>query len=372
MIKNTKSNLLDCYITSFGEDTLKTAIKNARGLQNKNKITQVTSPLMKHLLEYVVEDDKGNLSVLSVSPELSVERMHFILCASLLKNLQAEIDASPKYKKEVIRGLLSDGFGTYYSQLNELIVGGFYKHLGQSIKFNDNTKGLPDVDIIGQPFATDAKLFKNNRIALDIAINASRVEIENAFKDIKDEVLTFYMFTHDIKKIRESLRKFAESNKKNTFTAYQDDACIVSRFDSSQDTEAIQLVNPAQNLYIGVKANWPMDEAVVEYKNTVDKATQQALKADKKSLPWILFLQDANKYAAEMTVIRVFGKFHLQFADDDDIDKVVNYSFALNGDGKFSGAVDVFQIGNNTLGINQDNFMEYLQKLLSFREILTR
>lgn len=367
-----KSNMLDCFTSALGADELKLAISNARRLQNANKIVQVTSPLMKYLLEYTDQDKDDVLIIKPTKTAFTIERMHFVLCASLLKNLQIEIEANPKYKKEVIRGLLSDGFGTYYSQLNELIVGGFYKHIGQNIVYNDNTHGLPDIDIKNQPFASDVKLFKNNKIALDIAINSSRVELEDAFKNIKNEMLTFYMLTHDINKIRASLIKFAEGIKNDSFTAYRDDVCIVARFDSSQDTEAVQLVNPANNLYVGIKASWPMDEAVVEYRNTVTKATQQALKANKKSLPWILFLQDANTHAAEMTIVRIFGGFHLEFADDEDIDKVVNYSFALSGDGKFSGVVDIFQIGNNTLGINQDNFMEYLQSLLAFKEVLSK
>jgi hypothetical protein len=362
--------MLTCYVDTLGDEVLRVAISKARLLQNTNKIIQVTNPLMKYLLEYTEENEAGKLVVKPMGAVYTSERMHFVLCASLLKNLQSEITINTRYRKEIVRGLLNDGFGVYYSQLNELIVGGFYKYLGLNIVFNENTHGLPDIDILDHPFASDVKLFKNNKIALDIAVNSSQVDLERAFRDIKNEILTFYMHTHDIKKMRESLSKFAKGVKHDSFTAYRDEVCSVVRFDSSEDTAAIQIVNEAQNLKIGIKANWPMDEAVVEYKKTVDKATDQALKANKKSLPWIMFLQDANQHAAEMTVVRLLGGFHLQFIENDNIDKVVNYSFSLNGEGKFSCAVDVFQIGENTLGINQDNFMKYLQTLLSPREVI--
>lgn len=364
------SNILDCILKTLGHDAVRNMIRVGKDANNSNRFVQVSNPVLRYLINTTYEDKSGNLLLKRQNVPFDSDRMHYLVVGSLMKDLEAEINKNQKYLKETIRGLLNVGAATYYSQLNELIVGGFYKTLKLQIVFNDNTNGLPDIDVLSMPFATDVKLFKNNRINLDIAINESRKEIEAAFKNIQNETLTFYMLTHEIKKLRSSLILFSKKIKNGVFTAYQDENCIVSRYDSSQEEDVVKLFNKEDDLYIGIKANWPMDESVEEYRKTVDKATEQALKADKLSLPWILFLDDANRHGSEMTVIRIFGKFHLEFADNPQIDKVINYSFSLKGEGKFGFIVDPFEIGRNTLGINQENFGKYLSSLLSFKELL--
>ena len=367
-----KSNLLKSFVNLLGERETISAIKTAIALDKSKKIVPITNPVMSFLVEVSSFED-GNIKYnLRKTPNQSEYKL-FNFIAHLFEELNAEISLNKNYLDEVRRGVFGNDAGPFYSVLNELITAAYLKSLGKNIKFNSSKEsGMPDVEVEDVVFASDAKLFPNNRLQLDAAINESRDVLEQVFKGLKNEVIVIFVFNPNRKSIKSSLIEFSKVFDGKTLN-YLDENIHIIPINPEYEGD-LQLFNQKNNLLINFQANWSADQPIEKFKESILKSVRQSKKAGKMAGTFSMFPADARRHGIEMTAFRFFGGGHQLVVDNrEDIYFILTYSLEYDKKTKqFAAVVDVFELGQNIYGISKDSFLKFLEDSLSVQEVVIK
>jgi len=292
------------------------------------------------------------------------------MVGKLLNDLNEEIIANPSYRAEVKRAILSNQEGQMLSVLNELIVAGYYKSLGKSVKLNSSREsGMPDIELMDTPYASDVKLFPNKRLQLEAMVNTTRSEIYEAFKHFPSESILIFVFSPLKADFKVSIAQASNQIKSSNVLHYRDDALDIVNAPLNYFGGDMVLRLENENTMIYLQASWPMDNAITELKQSVAHSIAQAWNADKKAITWVMFPKDARRSGIEITALRFSGAGSEIMSENPNLYVMPVYSIDVN-EGRVGFMFDIHQTGSNTFGISKETFESFAQGMINIPEIL--
>lgn len=363
-----KTDTLQKYINIFGENVLISSIRKAKLKKSPENIIEITNPVMRFLVNttYIKGDRLYTHKELVVPP---IDYSYFRAVSALFDDLADEITANPSYKSQIAEKLLHTGSGPMLSAFNEIMVAGYCKSIGLKIFLNSSRdKGKPDIDLVDYPFAIDAKVFPNNRLLLEAIINQSAKNIIDAVKLVRNQGLLISIFEPDKKKFHKSLSNLADAFKDTSIGKYSDDTISALIMDNSYAGADFHVTVHPQKVNVFFQACWDMAPAIEDAKASINTAIKQAKTLGKQAIPWIMVPRDAGRNGIEVQTLRFIAKFHEYVTNNEAIYIMPVYSFEFEAN-KFTSIFDVFQMGNNILGINDSTFQKFIRNLMSRQEM---
>lgn len=367
---DAKTNTLQKYIDVFGEPELISAIKKIQQKQLKGDTVGVTNPVMRFLIHtnYVKRGKLYARTGMRVPPE---DYSYFRLVSAVLADLTSEITQNKSYVKQLAGKLLGSQSGPMLAALNEILVATYYKYLGIKVTLNSSEQaGAADIDLVDLPFATDTKMFRNNRLLFEAIINESFGSIVDAAKLVNNQGLLLNVFEPNKKNFQKSMKELAKAFAADaTIGRYEDSTLFATIIDNDYPGADFHINVQPQNVNVFFQASWDMGPLIEGLRNKeIEKAVKQAKVLSKQAIPWIMVPRDANRNGIEVQVLRFEGKFHQYVFDHKDIFIMPVYSLEFSGEG-IAVIMDVYQTGSNTLGVNAETFQSFIKDLMSRPEL---
>jgi hypothetical protein len=371
-----KTNTLFHYVEVFGEKELISAINNAESKAAKDRMSKVTNPILRFLIHTTkIEGQKlhANFSAQGIYYDHSI----FNFTSSLLKILSRDIKANSRYHAELKRQFLGMGEGPALSGISELTAAAFYKTRGHKIILSASTdKGKPDVDILGSPYATDAKLFPNQRLKLNATVNESGKQIHECFHGSANGTILVMLLKSDKSEFKKSLKLLGVELKKGSFSYYRDTnivALVIDAVDSNRYQAgdiSITVIN--RNLSIVFQAGWSMDEPVAEFQKSLTVSAAQAKSIKKRAITWLMIPGDASRHAMEMQMLRYVTGTDAVVQAGNNLEGLVVFSIDEDKSkpNSFNSAVDIYGTGPTDLGITKESLSKFLSEALLIKEVL--
>lgn len=365
-MKNRISSLQK-YIDVFGETELITSLNKARKVQKPDSIVRVTNPIVRFMLNTTYLSG-GKLYSKKTGNYPPGDYGYFKITASLLDNLKVEILSNESYRKQLRVKMLHPQQASMMTALNEIIAAGYYKDLNIKVKlYSNEDRNKADIDLVELPFASDAKLYPNNRLLLEAIVNKSAKEMKVMANTILNQGLLISVFNPHARSFQQSVsemaRQFNEDPYKGTYNDENISATIIHNDYKAYD---FSIRVPNRNINFFIQASWDMAPSIDAFKISVEKAVKQAKALSKKTIPWVLVPRDANRSGIEVQMLR-FAKIHQFVEENEDIYIMPVYGFEFV-DGKISMIFDVFQTGQNTLGIRVETFQLFLLELYNRKD----
>ena len=364
-----RTNILHHYISEFSEAELVRVTNAANSHSSTVHIRTITNPVVRFLAASTRVSGSKIYCNFAIQPD-KYEHMMFNMVGKLLKDLSVEIEANPSYKAEVKRALLSNQEGPMLTVLNELIVAGYYKSLGKTIKFNSSREsGMPDIELTDTPYASDVKLFPNRRLQLEAMVNKSGPEIYKAFKHFPRESILIFIFSPSKTDFKASIAQASSQIKSSNVLHYGDATLNIVNAPPNYSGDDMNLRLENENTILHLQASWPMDDAIADLKQSVTHSVVQARNADKEAITWVMFPKDARRSGIEITALRFSGAGSEIMSENPNLYVMPVYSIDVN-EGRVEFMFDIHQTGSNTFGISKESFEGYAQTLVNVPEIL--
>jgi hypothetical protein len=365
---NVSTNTLQKYVDAFSESTVIEAVNKTKSRKSPGSIITTTNPIMRFLV-FTTYEKNGRLYVkknLRVPPE---DYAYFRLVSAIVADLKSELDSNISYNAQLAEKILHHQSGPMLSAMNEILVAAYYKYLDIKVELNSSAqKGTADVDLVNLPYASDTKLFPNNRLLLEAIVNDSAKQIVNAVRLVRNQGLIIWIHEPNKKKIQKSLEGLAKAFEDPNAGHYSDDTLSASIMDGEYQGGDFHVNVQPQNVKIYFQASWDMAPAMDDLKLSIEKAVKQAKRLSKQAIPWIMVPRDANRSGIEMNALRFMGGFHGYVFNHADIFMMPVYALDFEGKG-ISTVFDVFQTGSNTLGVNVDTFQAFVKGLMNRPEM---
>lgn len=365
-----RTNTLQKYIDVFGEAKIIQAIEKAKAIKSPGSIIEITNPIMRFLCGTTYVKD-GKLYTNKKPRVPPVDYSYFGMVSAILSDLVPEIAANSSYKNQLAEKVLSSQSGPMMSALNEILVAAYYKHIGIKVALNSSAQqGAADIDLTDLPFASDTKIFPNNRLLLEAIVNDSAQEIVDTTNLIQDQGLLVSVFKPNKKLFKKSLKQAAKVLGVKGTNHYSDETISVGVMDNSYQGADFHINVQPQNVNVFFQASWDMGPSIEDLKVSIEKAVTQAKVLSKQAIPWVMVPRDANRNGIEVAVLRFVGKFHEYVFQHKDIFAMPVYSLEFEGN-KATAIFDIFQTGENVFKINSKTFIEYVNDLMSRPEMFT-
>ena len=365
---NIKTNTLQKYLDVFGELEVIAAVRLADSKGSPNNIIGITNPVMR-FLKNTTQIKANKIYIRSNVRVPPGDYAYFRMVSALLSDLNEEILSNESYCRQLAQKILHYQSGPMLSAMNEILVADYYKYLSIKVSLNSSAQpGAADVDLTDLPFATDTKIFPNKRLLLEAIINDSAPYLVSVAKLIRDQGRLLSVFDPDKKKIQRSLQELAKTFNDPTVGHYSDDTIDAMIMENDYPGADFHISFQPNNVNIFFQASWDMAPSIDELKTSIEKAVKQAKVLSKQAIPWIMVPRDASRNGIEVQVLRFEGKFHQYVYEHDDIFMMPVYSLEFE-ENKFSLIMDVFQTGSNTLKVNSDTFMAFIENLVSRSEL---
>lgn len=365
---DVRTNTLQKYIDVFGEPRLIESIKKADSITSPGSIVQVTNPVMRFLKNttYVKNNKIYTYKNVGVPAEdYSYTRM----ISAILADLKAEITANESYKNQLVKKILHSQSGPMLSAMNEILVAAYYKHIGINVSLNSSAeKGAADIDLTDLPFASDTKIFPNNRLLLEAIVNDSAQEIVDAVRSVQNQGLLISVFEPNKKKFKKSLEEVAKAFEDTTIGHYRNETIVVNIMHNDYAGADFHINVQPQNVNVFFQASWDMAPSIEEVRVSIEKAVKQAGVLSKKAIPWIMIPRDAGRNGIEVQMLRFVAKFHEFVFQHKDIFAMPVYSLEFESK-KVMTIFDIFQTGENIYNINAKTFQEFIKNLMSRPEM---
>lgn len=365
---NVRTNTLQKYIDIFGEAKIIESIEKAKSIKSPGSVIQVTNPIMRFMINtnYIKNKKLHTHTKMEVPPE---DYSYFRLVSAILSDLKEEITANKSYKKQLAEKLLHPQSGPMLSAMNEVLVAAYYKHLEIKISLNSSEQqGAADIDLDELPFASDTKIFPNNRLLLEAIVNDSARQIVDAVSLIRNQGLIISVFNPNKKLFKKSLKDLAEAFKDTSIGHFSNSTISARITDNDYLEDNFRISVQPQNVNVFFQANWDMAPAIEDLKLSIEKAVKQAKVLSKQAIPWVMVPRDANRNGIEVNALRFIGKFHEYVFKHPDIFAMPVYSLEFK-DKRVSTVFTVFETGQNTYNIKEDTFQAFIKGLLSRPEM---
>ncbi|MGI5841249.1 MAG: hypothetical protein ACOX6N_03470 [Patescibacteria group bacterium] len=354
------SNLLFYLIDTIGEELLADKIGKVK---NNPKPSIVLNPFFDFILKTTWITSDGKIRQNNSQQIANNGYYYFKITCCLFKLLKGDLKLNDNYLNEVARRIFSNGYGPFLVTLNELIAGGYCKHLGLEIKFNSSTQeGRPDLEITHSElgsFALDAKLVPNKRFLIEHLVLKVREELVDAFSSVSKQNVWVILKSVDIDEIKKVLKKVNFNEEKNLRTSNVD---IILNSNPVPNSD-LQLNILESRVFIQLGGDY--GSVIDEIKEHITKVIVQSKKVGYKAIPWFMVPLDANRNGIETQVIRMSGEMYPYYLKlKDDVVFIPFYSIGFE-DGKLNYSIDVLQIGSNRLGIKQETFSKFMKNLIT-------
>ncbi len=366
---HARTSSLQKYIDAFGEEAVKAAIKSCGRKSKKSKLIGITNPIMRFIVNTSYEAQSHLYSKQKSKASLE-DYGYFKLTASILDKIREEITKNPDYKTEVQRDILGQHDGPMVSAFNEILVAAYYKSLGFKTTLNSSKqKGLADIDLIGLPFATDAKTFPNSRLRIEAIVNESAGELIRIAQEFNNQGLLISLFKFDNREVHDSFKKMAEAFEADPDLGdFDDETLSANVWDNNYKAADFHYTFQPNNVNIYFQASWDMGPAIIELKDSLLKADTQSKALGKQSIPWVYIPRDASRYGIEATALRFEGKIHGFVMDKENIFAVPVYGLEFEGN-KLKTTFDIFETGQNSLKINSVTFNAFIKEMFNRVEV---
>lgn len=369
-----KTNILFYYIDALGEQELSEAINRGRAFASSSKIISVTNPILRFLMTTTQIKGRSlhaDFRQKQVSP---YDYAMFNLVGGVLKYVADDVKSNPAYRAELINGLVSVNAGPALAQINELTTAGYYRFTGYEISiYSSQQKGHPDIDVIDTEYASDTKLFPNERLRMRATINECAKEIEACFTVAGNGELVVHLRNPDKKIFKSSLAKLKKELQKGSFRSYHDEGIhAISMHEGYQGGDVTINFIP-NKLTVHFQASWPMDQPLDALKLSLSKSVKQAGVLKKTAITWVMFPEDAGRHAMELQMMRYVAGFHQFVEDTEGLDAVVLYSLEPNDNNGAPGmsyAVDVYGNAAQNVGISKASVSNYLEEIFKLKEVI--
>jgi hypothetical protein len=367
---DAKTNTLHKYIDVFGEAELISAIKKIKEKKPSGNIAGITNPVARFLIHtnYVKSSKLYARTGMRVPPE---DYSYFRLVSAVLADLVSEITQNNSYKKQLVTKLFGPQSGPMLAALNEILVAAYYKYLGIKVSLNSSEQaGAADINLVDLPFATDTKIFRNDRLLFEAIVNESSSSIMDAVRLISDQGLLLNVFNPNKKNFQKSMKELAKTFAADASAGQYEDSTLFATIMNNDYPGADFHINvQPQNINVFFQASWNMGPLIEDLRNKeIEKAVKQAKALSKQAIPWIMVPRDASRNGIEVQILRFEGKFHQYVFDHKDIFIMPVYSLEFSGKG-IAVIMDVYQTGSNTLGINAETFQGFIKDLMSRPEL---
>jgi hypothetical protein len=379
------TNTLNYFIEVFGEEQLVKrlieahAYNTSRSKKAERRISPITNPVLRFML-YTCELIDGVLTQNLTKKVSSHDVYHlFNMSADLLNRLKPELELNPKYVDQLRKRLLGDDLGGALSAISELVPAAYYKSVGLVVKF-PSLDGEPDVDIIDTNFATDAKLFTNDSLRLEAALNESRTIIPEVFGHFGEGDLVVFLRTADRKLLHksfEALKTYFELHTDGDPISqpFKNDYLNILGVDRSYPSGDKSIVFSPQNFRVIFQASWPLDEGINELKKNVEKSVTQAGNLNKRAITWVMVPNDVTRHSIQMQALHALSDFESFVSTTESLQQVVMFSSAAKvNDGKFNieASVDIYGPAPQGMSITQDSVLDFVIQMGNVKEIVIR
>lgn len=369
-----KTNILKYYCDILGEGNVIDAVSKARLLAKTSKFSQVTNPILRFLIHTTrISGDKIHSVVnMKVPPD---DYVKYKFTGSIMHMISEEILENPNYRDEAIKGLLGAGGGSAMTIVNEMTVAAFYKDIMKYkvVLSSSAEKGMPDVLLPDEEFSSDAKTAPNDRFLLTEVINDCRDEFEACFKDVADGSILIFVLKPNKVGLKKSLSQLSDAIKADNFKKYEDEFISVIVIWDGYKGGDMKVEFPDQNLHVVFQANWAMDQAVADLEEHIEKSISQTRKAGKNAVTWIMFPVDASRNGIEITVLRAVEDYENKVNSTVELDGIILYSLEHDTHKKnVAAVVDVYGDRIKALGINKDQIVEFLAKVMNKKEYVRK
>jgi hypothetical protein len=361
---DVRTNILQKYISAFGEAKLIKAIDKAKNKKSPGSIAQITNPVVRFLANTTYE--KGGKLFTKQNTGVPPEDFgYFRLVAGVLDDLKDELKANKTYLAQMRDKILDSKQGPMLSAMNEILIAGYYKHLGIKVELNSSAQvGAADIDLADLPFATDAKMLPNKRLYLEDFVNSSAQTIVDAVKLIRNQDLLISVFTPDKKEFHKSMKALAEAFNDPNIGNYSDGNLSAHIIDTRYGGGDFRIKVQPANVTVVFQASWDMAPMINELKDIhIPKAVKQAKALSKQAIPWVFVPRDATRNGIEVASLRFFGEMHGYVLANPDIFMIPVYSLEFK-DNKVFTVFDVFQTGQNIFKVQQETFQQYIDNLM--------
>lgn len=362
-----KVSSLQKYIDVFGETAIISALHKAQKVQKPDSIVKITNPIIRFILNTTYIENGKLYSKKAAYP--SRDYGYFKITASILDDLKTEISLNESYMKQLRSKLLHPQQASMMTALNEIIAADYYKSLNIRVKLNSNeNRNAADIDLVDLPFASDAKLYPNNRLLLEAIVNKSAEAIREVVDTILNQGLLICVFNPHTKSFQKSVIAMANRFKANPeLGTYEDENFYATIIHNEYKAFDFAIRIPSRNVNIFVQANWDMAPSIDKFKESVEKAVEQAKTLSKSAIPWVMVPRDANRSGIEVQMLRMVAKLHEFVQLNEDIYIMPVYGFEFE-EGRVSIIFDVFETGQNTLGIKGDTFKSFFQEVYNRKD----
>lgn len=362
------TQLANNYVQLFGAQNIVQYILKAETRISHTEFLPVTNPILQFLTQGMRHNDRLFWANFRGSPD---PRAYFVFnqLGYLLGKLRDEIQANPSFKHHIERKIFSLQEGPMQGVLSELFVAGYYKSIGKSIVFPEG-EGMPDIDLPNTRYATDVKIFPNRRLRLEAMLNESGRIIFDNFRHFNNNDFLIFIFSPDKQAFQNSIRLASAHLSETGIAGYRDEnLSIVGAPDGYRAGDYRIIIQP-QNTRVILQANWPFDDYIEEFRNSITHSVEQAQRLNKKAITWVMFPKDAIRDGMEMTILRVAGIGYPLLQSLEHLYVMPCYSFEHREGSQIARAHDIFQHGQNTFGITNESIIAYFEEFVSLREIL--
>lgn len=212
------------------------------------------------------------------------------ISGQILASVLGEIKANSNYLKELRRKIPFPMAGSYFSQLNEIIVGSYLKFLGYKIKFNSSREsGKPDIEVIyTQKFAIDVKMFPNDLFWFEDTVSKITLPIIECLNSVNNLSIIGFISKNSNKakiEIISCLKSFLRTGK-----SQRSETSFIMLNNMYIGKQGVLIFNKSTNSSFRIIPSIPMTEKRLD--DLMQKAIKQQTSASKEGITWMFFPND--------------------------------------------------------------------------------
>jgi len=360
-MKYPKTNYSNVFCDLFN---LKTESDFLSLINSKRNIPVfLSNPTLSSLLKIYLKPSSLPSNIVLSSDDIDMGNCK--ISGYILNSVLEEVKANPNYLKELRRKILSPMAGSYFSQLNELIVGSYLKFLGYEIKFNSSRDvGKPDIEVITpQQFAIDVKMFPNDLFWFEDTISKITLPVFECLNTVRNVSILGFISKNSIKAKKEivsCLKLFLETDK-----SQQSETSSVLLNSMYVGNQGVLIFNSNTNSSFRIIPSIPMTEKRLD--ELMQKAIKQQTSVSKEGITWVFFPneEDASLGRRIMWEVSEIPKKMVEINNG-----LVLYELkVLKGDipsqWNIKSGIDYLIDNSKYPKINKDSFDKFISKIIN-------
>jgi hypothetical protein len=245
----------------------------------------LTNPTLSALLKIYVKQRNLPPNIVLTSDDTDMGNCK--ISGHILNSVSDEVKANQNYLRELRRKILSPMAGTYFSQLNELIVGSYLKSLGYEIKFNSSQEsGKPDLEVVTpHRLAIDVKMFPDDLFWFEDTVSKVTLPVIECLNNVRNVSILGFISKNSIKAKKEivsCLKLFLETGKPQ-----QSETSSVLLNSMYVGNQGMLIFNSKTNSSFRIIPSIPMTEKRLD--KLMQKAIKQQASVSKEGITWVFF-----------------------------------------------------------------------------------